>query len=315
MTVVKQEQSFTVASELAFARRFRFILREIIASRIGLAGLVIVTIVIVLFLFAPLIAPYNPLELKLDQKLMAPTLTHPMGTDQTGRDILSRVIWGTRPSFLTGVLAVIIGILGGVTIGLVAAYYNDTSVEEVAMRGIEVLASIPLLIWAIAVIGIVGVGPMLIGSLSFPNETKIILLVGFLYIPGLARVTHAAALVEVKADYVRARRIQGASDFAIIVSDVLPNCLSPVIIQSTLLVAVGIVIEASLSFVGLGVQPPQPSWGTMLADARTYVFTGEWWLPVFPGVAISLTVIGFNLLGDALRDVLDPRRRTVGFVA
>ncbi len=114
---------------------------------------------------------------------------------------------------------------------------------------------------------------------------------------------------------MRARRVQGARDAEIIASDLLPNCLSPVIVQATLLIAVGIIIEASLSFIGLGVQPPKPSWGTMLSDARSYVFSGEWWLPVFPGIAISLTVIGFNLLGDALRDILDPRRRTSSLVA
>ena len=135
-------------------------------------------------------------------------------------------------------------------------------------------------------------------------------LLGVLYIPGLARLTYTSAMVECPRDYVAARRLQGVAGWRIMLGDVLPNCLSPVIVQATLLVAVGIIIEAAISFVGLGVQPPTPSWGTMLAEARNFLFSGEWWLSLFPGLAISLTVIGFNLLGDGLRDVLDPRRNT-----
>ena len=182
------------------------------------------------------------------------------------------------------------------------------------MRTMDGLASIPMLIWAIAVVGIVGVGPVTVGPWTLPNESKIILLVGILYIPPLARVTYGGALAESRADYVRARRMQGAARLAIMFGDVLPNCLSPVIVQATLLIAVGIVVEASLSFVGLGVEPPNPSWGGMLSDARKYIFSGEWWTYVFPGLAISLSVIGFNLLGDALREIprSAPRGRHLG---
>jgi len=176
------------------------------------------------------------------------------------------------------------------------------------MRSLDAVAAIPLLIWAIAVVGIIGVNPVHIGPFTFGNEIKVMALLGLLYIPGLARLTYTSALGESGADYVAARRLQGVAGWRIMVGDVLPNCLSPVIVQATLLVAVGIIIESAISFVGLGVQPPAPSWGTMLTEARNYLFTGEWWLSLFPGLAISLTVIGFNLLGDGLRDVLDPRR-------
>src|SRR3984957_10164666 len=135
------------------------------------------------------------------------------------------------------------------------------------------------------------------------------------YIPTLARTTYASALAEARNNYVAARRLQGVGPLRIMVSDVLPNCLSPVIVQATLLLAIGIIIEASVSFVGLGVQPPQPSWGNMLADARNYLFSGEWWLSVFPGAAISLSVVAFNLLGDGLRDALDPRHSTSALAA
>ena len=176
------------------------------------------------------------------------------------------------------------------------------------MRVMDGMASIPLLIWAIAMVGIIGVGPVQLGPWRLPNETKVALLIGLFYMPPLARVTYGGALAEAAAEYVLARRTQGASGLAIMLGDILPNCFSPVIVQATLLIAVGIVVEASLSFIGLGVEPPDPSWGSMLADARNYVLTGQWWMSICPGLAISLSVIGFNLLGDALSDALDPRR-------
>ena len=270
-------------------------------------GLMLVLGAVLVALLAPWIAPHDPLAIDLARKLLPPSAHHWMGTDQNGRDILSRIIWGARPSLTVGVLAVTIGCVAGIAIGLTAGYARGWW-EQVSMRFMDGLASIPMLIWAIAVVGIVGVGPVAVGPWMLPNESKIILLVGLLYIPPLARVTYSGAIAESRADYVRARRMQGAGRLAIMFGDVLPNCLSPVIVQATLLIAVGIVVEASLSFVGLGVEPPNPSWGGMLSDARKYIFSGEWWTYVFPGLAISLSVIGFNLLGDALREILDPRR-------
>ena len=221
-----------------------------------------------------------------------------------------RVLWGARPSLQIGMLAVVIGVVGGVALGLIAGFYSGGWLEQIIMRMLDSLAAIPLLIWAIAIVGIVGVEPIKLGPLVLANEVKVMVLLGLLYIPGLARLTYTSALGESRADYVAARRLHGVPGWRIMLSDVLPNCLSPVIVQATLLVAAGIIVEAAISFVGLGVQPPTPSWGSMLADARTFLFSGEWWLPLFPGLAISVTVIGYNLLGDGLRDVLDPRRNT-----
>jgi peptide/nickel transport system permease protein len=273
----------------------------------GAVGGTIVVLVAVIAIAAPLIAPHDPLLVDLSRKLLPPNASYWLGTDQNGRDILSRLIWGARPSLAVGLLAVAIGTLGGVTLGLTSAVLRGLW-EQVAMRSMDGLAAIPLLIWAIAIVGIVGVGPVQFGPFSLPNESKIVLLVGILYMPPLARVAYGAALLEARADYVTARRLQGAGLWPVMLGDVLPNCLSPVIVQATLLIAVGIVVEASLSFVGLGVEPPSPSWGSMLADARQFVYSGAWWTYVFPGLAISITVIGFNLLGDALRDTLDPRK-------
>jgi peptide/nickel transport system permease protein len=281
----------------------------------GTVGLVLVLLLVLAAVFAPLVAPYDPLEVDLDARLAAPDAAHLLGTDQAGRDVLSRILHGARSSLSVGIGAVAIGLLLGVGAGVAAAYHRGGWTEALIMRVVDAIAAIPLLIWAIALVGILGVGPVALGPVTLPNEAKIVGLVGFMFSPVLARVTHAVASGVVVSDYVRARRLQGAGAWSIMTTDVLPNCLSPIIVQATLLVAIGIVIEASVSFVGLGVQPPRPSWGTMLSDARSAVFTGEWWLPVFPGLAISLAVVGFNLLGDSVRDILDPRGATRGLVA
>jgi peptide/nickel transport system permease protein len=281
----------------------------------GLAGAVLVLLIVVDGLAAPWIAPYDPLAIDMTASLAEPGPGHLFGTDQAGRDILSRVIWGGRASLEVSTLAVLIGCTLGVTIGLLAGFFNGGWLEQLLMRVLDAMAAIPLLIWAIALVGILGVGPFTVAGITFGNEIKLLVLLGVLYIPTLARITHASALAESRANYVAARRLQGVGSFRIMLSDVLPNCLSPVIVQATLLLAIGIVIEASVSFVGLGVQPPTPSWGNMLADARNYLFSGEWWLSVFPGAAISVSVVAFNLLGDGLRDALDPRHTAQALTA
>lgn len=275
-----------------------------IASFIGAC---LIALLIADAMLAPWIAPFDPLKVDVLNALSPPDAVHWFGTDQSGRDVLSRAIWGGRKSFEVSFLAVTIGCSLGVTLGLLAGFFNGGWFEQALMRLLDAMASIPLLIWAIALVGIMGVGNVRIAGLTFGNEVKLLCLLGVLYVPTLARITYTSALAESGANYVAARRLQGVGALRIMVSDVLPNCLSPVIVQATLLLAIGIVIEASVSFVGLGVQPPEPSWGNMLADARNYLFSGEWWMSVFPGLCISLSVVAINLLGDGLRDALDPR--------
>jgi peptide/nickel transport system permease protein len=288
-------------------------IRRVISACGGISGFIGACLMLVLVadaLAAPWVAPFDPLKVDMLSALQPPDAVHPFGTDQSGRDVLSRVVWGGRASLEVSSLAVIIGCVGGVTLGLIAGFFSGGWLEQLLMRVLDAMASIPLLIWAIALVGILGVGPVHIAGFMFGNEVKLLSLLGVLYIPTLARITYTTALGEARANYVAARRLQGVTSFRIMLSDVLPNCLSPVIVQATLLLAIGIVIEASVSFVGLGVQPPVPSWGNMLADARNYLFSGEWWLSVFPGACISLSVVAINLLGDGLRDVLDPRHNT-----
>jgi peptide/nickel transport system permease protein len=281
----------------------------------GFIGACLIVLLVANAIGAPWIAPFDPSGVNMLTSLQPPDATHWFGTDQSGRDVLSRVIWGGRASLEVAALAVIIGCCGGIALGLIAGFYSGGWLEQALMRVLDAMASIPLLIWAIALVGILGVGDVHIAGFTFGNEVKLLSLLGVLYIPTLARITYTSALGESDANYVAARRLQGVSGLRIMLSDVLPNCLSPVIVQATLLLAIGIVIEASVSFVGLGVQPPQPRWGNMLADARNYLFSGEWWLSVFPGAAISLSVVAINLLGDGIRDVLDPRHGTSALTA
>jgi peptide/nickel transport system permease protein len=284
------------------------VLLRLMAEPVGAVGIAIIGMLMTVAVLAPWLPLQDPAALAMDHRLEPPGVEFLLGTDELGRDILSRLVWGARGSLAIGLLTVAIGLTGGLALGIVAGYHAGTVVEDALLATIEIAAAIPLLVWAIAIVGIYGTGPIGFGPLILPNEAKIIVLVGLLFIPGLARVAHGLTVVEAKADYVAARRLRGANRVAIMFGDILPNIVSPVLVQASVLIGIGIIIEASLGFVGLGVQPPTPSWGGMLADAKTLAFADEWWVAVWPGVAIFVAVIGFNLVGDALRTALDPRR-------
>ena len=233
-----------------------------------------------------------------------------MGTDFAGRDVLSRIMWGARPSLQVGLLSVLIGLPGGLAIGLLAGFYRGSMLETVLMRATEIIAAVPLLIVAIAVVGVLGVKPVALGPLTITNEVKIVFVLGF----STSRASPAWCTRwrhRRRCPTISGRDAsRGVGDFSLMVGDILPNCLSVVTVWATLLTAGGVLAEAGLSFVGLGVQPPDASWGVMLSEARKFIFSGEWWLLLFPGLFISITVIGLNLFGDALRDILDPRHYT-----
>ena len=285
------------------------LLRALLHDPAGAIGLATIVLLGVIALCAPWLPLKDPLQLYIDHRLEAPSAAFWFGTDQVGRDLLSRTIWGARASLSIGLCAVAIGLVLGTGIGLVAGYRAGSWLDETLMKIMEVLASIPLLIWAIALVGITGTDTLHLGFLVISNETKLVLLIGVLYAPGLARLTHSLAKAEAQAEYVAARILQGASGTRIMLSDILPNIVSPVLIQASLLLGVTIIVEASLSFIGLGVQPPTPSWGAMLSDARALIFTDNWWVSVFPGAAVFVSVLAFNLFGDSMRTILDPRRR------
>ncbi|MCB1387544.1 MAG: ABC transporter permease, partial [Rhodobacteraceae bacterium] len=269
-------------------------------SPVAALGALLILAMALLALLAPVLPLPSPTQTSILDTYLPPSAAHWFGTDALGRDVLARTIWGARSSLTIGLGIVIIGMALGVTLGLAAAEAAGTLFEELAMRLVDIFAAIPVLIWAIAVVGIVGTGATALGPVVLNNEAKLVLLVGILFFPGIARITYGLALAELTQEYVDARRLQGAGSAAILFGDVLPNVLSPLLVQASVLVGIGIIIEASLSFVGLGVQPPTPSWGSMLADSKQTVFSGEYWLSLFPGLAIFASVIGFNLLGDGL---------------
>ena len=227
-------------------------------------------------------------------RLAAPSVAHPFGTDEQGRDILARVLYGTKTSVLVGVGAVGFASLAGVAIGLITAYYGGLT-DMVGMRVMDIVLSFPAILLAIALMAILGRG-----------LENVILAIGIVYIPTFARLTRGEVLSEKSEQYVGAARTIGYPDRNIMTSEILPNSLTPIIVQLTFSMATAIIAEAALSFLGLGVSPINPTWGIILSGARGYIMEA-WWYSLFPGLAIMLTVLGFNLLGDSLRDALDPK--------
>jgi peptide/nickel transport system permease protein len=245
-------------------------------------------------------------------RLQEPSALHWMGTDQFGRDIWARCIHAARISFLVGFTTVGIALAVGVPLGAIAGLRSPDWLDSTIMRVMDVMMAFPPIILAIAIVVALGTGDLEWGPFALPHITKVMMVIGLLSAPKVARIVRAAVLVERNELYVLAERALGASPLRIVFRDVLRNCISPVVVYATLMIATTILTEASLSFLGLGIQPPDPSWGGMLADSRSYVMSGQWWLTLFPGLMIFLTVCAFNLVGDLLRDLLDPAQLTRG---
>ena len=268
--------------------------KRLLKNRLAAAGGVLLLGFLLLAIAAPLAAPQDPFAQNLYERLQPPSLANPFGTDDFGRDVLSRVIHGARISLRVGVTAVLIALVLGVPIGLVSGYWGG-AMDQVLMRAMDLMLAFPSILLAIAIVAILG-----------PGLENAMLAVGVVAVPQYARLVRASALSVRGQDYVQAMRALGAGDFHILFFSVLPNCLTPLIVQSTLGLATAILDAAGLSFLGLGAQPPLPEWGAMLTGGRELVLRAPWVL-TFPGVAIFLTVLAFNLLGDGLRDALDPR--------
>lgn len=258
------------------------------------AGFVLSAVVVGMALLSLFWTPYPPNEMNAAARLKPPSLEHPLGTDQYGRDILSRVMHGAVNSIVVGLVTVAMGLAVGVVLGLVAAYWGRLA-EEGIMRLCDLLFAFPSVLTAILITSVLG-----------PSVINAMLAIGIFYIPVFARLTRAVARSVWQRDFIGAARASGLSDLSITWHHVLPNILSPLIIQGTIQFAVAILAEAGLSYLGLGAQPPNPSWGRMLYEAQTFLATGPW-MAIFPGLAIAWAVLGFNLLGDGLRDTLDPR--------
>ena len=279
--------------ELSPARRA---LLRLLRRRGAMLGLAIVLVFVLLAVFAPVLAPQDPLQTSWSAVRKAPSAQYWFGTDEIGRDVLSRVIWGARASLLAGLVSVCIAMALGVPIGLLAGYMGGW-VDGVISRFTDAMLAVPFLILAIALAAFLG-----------PSLTNAMIAIGVSATPIFIRLTRGQVLAVKVEDFVEAARAVGNPHWRIALRHILPNTLPPLIVQATLAIAAAVIAEASLSFLGLGQQPPAPSWGSMLNTAKNYVDNAPW-MAVWPGVSIFLLVLSFNLLGDGLRDALDPRHK------
>jgi peptide/nickel transport system permease protein len=269
--------------------------RRLRRHRLAMVGLGIIVAIILLAIFAPVVSPQDPLAIDYAHTAVPPGVGgHLLGTDAVGRDILSRLIYGTRISLQVGIVAVGIASSLGTAVGLAAGYHGGV-IDSILMRAVDVFLAFPVIVLAIAIIAVLG-----------PSLINVIIALGLVAWTTYARVVRGQVLVLRELDFVQAARAIGTSDGKIIVRHILPNALAPIIVLATVGMAAAIIAEAALSFLGLGVQPPTPSWGTMLNEGRAFLRTAPH-ISTFPGLAIMLTVLGFNFLGDGLRDALDPR--------
>lgn len=271
-------------------------LQRLLRSKVAIAGLIIMGIFVLTAILAPLLTPYDPIVQTLTLRRQPPSWAHPLGMDDLGRDILSRIIFGTRRSLQVGVLSVGLAIVVGMFIGAVAGYAGGW-LDTLVMRFMDIMLAFPALLLAIAIVTILGPGLM-----------NMLYAIGIVSIPAYARIVRASVLSVKQQDYTLAARALGVRRLRILFRHILPNCLTPLIVQGTLGIGTAILDAAGLSFLGLGAQPPDPEWGAMLGQGRYAVFSAPH-IVLFPGIAIMLTVLGFNLLGDGLRDALDPRLR------
>jgi peptide/nickel transport system permease protein len=270
--------------------------RRFFRNRIGLSGAIIVCICVLIALAAPLLAPYGAEETHANWKLFPPNEYFIFGTDEFGRDILSRIMFGAQVSLEVGVISVALALLIGATAGLIAGFFGGW-IDGLIMRCMDVLFAFPAILLAIGIMAVLGTGII-----------NAMLAIGIVYAPSFARLTRASVLSLKEMEFVQAARVLGLDDLRILWQHVLPNVLSPLIVQISFSLSTAILTEAALSFLGLGTPPSVPSWGSMLSASRRYVELDPW-PAIFPGLAIMLLVLGFNLFGDGLRDVLDPRLR------
>lgn len=269
-----------------------------IRNPISLVGSFVLGVLVLSAVLGPLVAPYGINETNVANALQAPSAEHLFGTDDLGRDVFSRVLIAAQVSLQVAVVSVTIALVFGVLLGMIAGYAGGI-LDTIFMRIVDVMFAFPMLILALAIVAMLG-----------PGANTAMIAIGVVYIPIFARVTRASTLSVRTEPYVRASLTMGTGHGRILRKHILPNISGPIIVQTSLSLAFAILSEAALSFLGLGVQPPQPSWGRMLFEAQSFMGSA-WWLSVFPGAAIFVTVLAFNLVGDGLRDVLDPQRRSV----
>ncbi len=263
-------------------------------NKTAMFGAFIVILLLFFAVFAPLIAPHDPIVGDITNRHKAPSLNHVFGTDSQGRDVLSRILHGASISVQIGVISVGIALIIGTALGVLAGYYGKW-VDTVIMRIVDIMLAFPTILLALAIVSILG-----------PSLINAMIAVGVVNVPRFARIVRSSVLSVKENEYIEAAINIGCTDIQLIFRHILPNCLAPILVQTTLTIGTAILEAAGLSFLGLGAQPPKPEWGAMLADSRGYMRQAPWSV-MFPGLAIMVTVLGFNVLGDGLRDALDPR--------
>ncbi len=266
-------------------------------NKLALYSLIFILLIIFAAVFAPYISPYNPDKINVDAILQPPGPVHLLGTDQLGRDVLSRLIYGARISVEVGFISVSISLFIGVIVGAFAGYYAGL-IDGFLMRFVDIMLTFPSFFLILA-----------ISAILRPSIINIMIIIGLTSWMGVARIIRAEFMQNREKDYVLAAKAAGASDFYIMFFEILPNAVAPILVSATLGIAAAILIQASLAFLGIGIMPPTPSWGGMLSRGKTYIMVA-WWLTLFPGIAILLTVLSFNLVGEAVRNALDPRYST-----
>lgn len=280
---------------------FYFIWKYLKKNKTAMIGLFIIVVLIIVAILANVISPFDPYSQSLKDRLQAgfwkDNSVNILGTDEFGRDILSRIIYGSRVSLTVGFIAVIIGVLIGSIFGILAGYFGGW-IDSVVMRGVDVMFSLPSILLAIVIMAILGTG-----------LDKAMIAIGITYAPQIARIVRSQTIVVKNMEFVESALSIGESHLMIILKHILRNVLSPIIVYGTLSIGSAILDAAALGFLGLGAQPPTPEWGAMLSRSYQYIVAGAWWVATFPGVMILISVLGFNLLGDGLRDAIDPTLR------
>ncbi len=290
-TTVSQER--TIRPEASPGHQ---LLRRLLRNRLAVSGSVLLVLVVVGAVFANVLTSHDPLAMTVMDRLQPPSLHHPMGTDNFGRDMFSRVLHGARLSMQVGLAVMLFTVAVGVVFGMLSGYFQR--LDNLIMRVMDAMMAFPAILFAIAIIAVLG-----------PKTVNVVIALGVVYAPRTVRIVRASVLAVKGLDFIEAIRAQAASHLRILVRHVLPNCMSPLVVQATFNFAYAVLAEASLSFVGAGVPPPTPSWGNILSEGRIYMQNAPW-ITIFPGLAIAVTVLGLNLAGDGLRDVLDPRMKT-----
>jgi peptide/nickel transport system permease protein len=292
--LIKNQETESYERKGSGLRKVKDVFHRMKKNKLAMFGLVIIILLVLTAIFADFIAPYDYSTNNLKDQFSGPSKEHLFGTDEFGRDIFSRIVYGSRISLQVGFISVGIALIAGVAIGAVAGFYGG-KVDTILMRVIDIIQSLPDILLAIAIMAVLG-----------PGLANLMIAVGIAAIPGYAKIVRSSVLSIKDSEYVEAAKANGSSDFRIIIKHIIPNCLAPIIVQATLGVAYAIINAAGLSFIGLGLEPPTPEWGAMLSGGRAYIRDFPH-MTIFPGLAIVITIFALNVLGDGLRDALDPK--------